>query len=119
MKRVHYHQHGKEPIVLHVVAENKDGTVDLAREPEGEAIITGMTLSDKPAHGAAVPLEAEAPVTRKPAAKKAAKTKPEGDKTEGDKPEGDDPEGDKTETEGDAPPFDLATGDKPTPPPDE
>lgn len=51
--KVHYHQAGREPIELHVVKQHTNGTLDLAREKDGEAIITGILLSKEPGDGAA------------------------------------------------------------------
>ena len=97
-KQVHYHQLNREPIVLHVVAECKDGTVSLAREVDGPPIIEGIALSEEAGdgNGRAV-LITEAPKAKSPKAK-AAKPKESSEpqesesslESEGSPPSGDD-----------------------------
>jgi len=47
MKTALYHQHDREPQKLHVVKQNKNGTVDLAYEEDGEPHITGCRVTEK------------------------------------------------------------------------
>ena len=69
-KQVHYHQLNREPIVLHVVAEHKDGTVSLAREVDGLPVIEGIALSVEggDGNGRAV-IITDAPKAKSPKAK--------------------------------------------------
>lgn len=56
-KQVHYHQHGKKPLVLHVVKDHKNGLFDLARDADGDAIITDIAISEEIGDGKATPVE--------------------------------------------------------------
>jgi hypothetical protein len=83
MKQVFYHQAGQKPLLLEVVKDNKDGTFDLARTPDGPAIITGITIGDQAGDGCATPVDADKPKGKKKAAgKKEEESSPEPEKEE-------------------------------------
>lgn len=71
MKQAHYHQHGIAPLLLFVVALHTDGTVDLAREANGQPIITECPVSDEPIPGHCTPFSADKPVKEKDPVKEA------------------------------------------------
>lgn len=110
MAQVFYHQAGQKPIVLEVVKDNKDGTFDLARTPDGPVIISSIAIGDQAGDGCATPVEIEKPKGKKKAAsKKEEEMTPEPEKNA-------DGETEKEEVEEETPPFTL---DGPTPPPEE
>lgn len=61
--QVHYHQQGRDPIVLEIVKKHNNGTVDLAREKGGEAIIVGVSIEKEPVFGSATLLKVEKTVS--------------------------------------------------------
>lgn len=107
--QVHYHQHGREPIVLHIVGGDAQAkTVNLAREPKGPVIIEGIKLSEDKGDGNGVAvLIADAPKVKAKTDKKSKDKTPE--PTEDGKPS-EEGEGEKPST----PPVDQEQ-----PPPDE
>lgn len=100
--QVHYHQHGRQAIVLHVVKDHKNGKFDLARDAGAEAIITDIVISDEIGDGKATPVEL-AKIAKK-AAKKADAKKPAEE---------------EQDEEGAKDPSPSPTPDGSTPPPDE
>ena len=70
MKKAHYHQEDKEPLLLDVL-KHKDGMVDLGRGDE--PVVTNCVVLDAPKPGFATLVgDAEA---KEPAKEKAAKSK--------------------------------------------
>lgn len=80
-KQVHYHQHGREPLVLHVVKDHENGKFDLARTADGPAIITEICVGEEIGDGKATSVEV-AKAKKAKGKKEAEKVAPEGDAKE-------------------------------------
>lgn len=127
--QVYYYQHGRQPIVLHIVSGDAQAkTVNLAREPKGPAIIEGIALSEDKGNGDGVAvLIKDAPKTEAKPKKKKAKKDTAGDGSkppagDGSKPpdgEGDDDEGEEEEEEEEIPSSSPPADGTTPPPPDE
>jgi hypothetical protein len=108
MKTLLYHQHDRKPLEMVVVAENKDGTVDLAYKAGEAAVVSGCQVTKVPTLGAACPGQDVPPAAKKAA--KGKKTASDGKSDEAKPEDGDssepesDPEPDSGEGEGDGSP---------------
>ena len=73
MAQANYHQSGKQPLALHIVGENDDGTVNLAKTPNGTPILLSVPVVETAVAGHATLIK-EAPTGKKTSAAEKAAT---------------------------------------------